>query len=491
MLKERNAALLGVMEGGDLAMKNPPRTALQLAASTSRGLQPKVLHANLIGPNWPERLAALQPVVTGINVGTWGEFVSLCMTVAEIKKNAPTSLVVVGGVYPSAYWKETLEIPGVDILGVGWGDLGWQEITQCIAKEHKVATLSGFQGLYMASEAHPDRVLPLKPVPLARLAQPDYRANLVTLEEYVPPGDNLSTNDMIMYRFGPNVLSALGCDKDCAFCIQTLIHKNDNFGRSHVEQRPPKQVAQELATLIELTGITNMPIFLTSPDSLYDPEYLFALFDELSEQGINGITFGIDAKVSSFIKAMDAYPDLVHRLKGKLHKIILGVESLHPETQNIVGKFTDPLDLIRVLHFCNEIDGLPMVQMIVGFPGDSNETLHESLNGLLFVRNSSPPFIVNVHRASPYPGTTMHMQAVAEGLIEADYLNLPTITAGEACMRTNYLTVDQVTRWVRIFVQSFYSDDYKTRMHTEKTHPLLVPLSGVGAKRALEGEKIR
>lgn len=492
MNPERTCALVGVFQGGDLSRKVPTRTILQLAAYTAPEFQPVAMHINRLGASWPEQLAQHNPLVTAISINTWGEFKRLPDIVAQIKQAVPKTITVTGGVYPSVYHKETLQIPGVDILGIGYGDDGWMKITQILADGKDLQTLHGYPGIYITQKKNPDQVTCLPPIPLKKLKQPNYLAAKPDLGSYV--GDRRSTAiDLVENNIVPNVLSGIGCVERCMFCINTLWQRVGNFGRSPIEMRPPKAIVEEIDTLLELMGSDQLPIYLASPDSFYDRDHFLAIVNELEQQRINQRIFlGLDAKVATFYNAIKEVSDLSERLHGKCHKIILAPETLHPETQNIVGKFTDVEELIICLDFCHDIQALPLVQMIVGFPTDSAETLQYSLDKLLFVRDSSPPFALTVHRATPFPGTDLYTQAIREQLIDpsADE-SIGDLTVGSALMGTKFLSSSQVDGWIDKFIREFYSEDYLKRLTTEAGHSLLLHQARSDLTRAIRGEEMK
>lgn len=460
----KEVVIVGSFEGGVLSYNNPPRAPLQIASATV-GFDPVVLHANKIGKNWAEKLPENSPL-TGVSISTWNEWCSLPQITAQIKKTTPKTKIIVGGKYPTFYTAETLQIPGVDFVARGYGDKAWETITGNFSGGKSIDNLEEV-GIYQSNKILPDnnfRVSP--PKSLKNLPQPAYDSLSPPLESYIDPSSDLS--ELMRLPFGPNILSALGCLSDCTFCMNTLLKGQNNFGRQPVEYRPPALIAEEISILQQKTRLDEIPIFLTNPDSGQNIDHLMTTVEEIEKQRVRAI-LGIDIKVHSLFQALSERPDLdlFTKFKGKLHKIVLGPETFHPETQITIGKETSPDELIACLHFCEEIGALPMVQIIVGFPVDSDETLQYTLNILLKIRDQAPPFILNVHRATPFPGTTLYKEAKILGLIDSD-TSIPDMTSGEMVMRSQYLSQDQLNSWRRKIISEFYSEQYLSRLLSDK-----------------------
>jgi radical SAM superfamily enzyme YgiQ (UPF0313 family) len=452
---------------------------LQIASATS-GFKPVVLHAHRIGKDWADILPEYEAPLTGVSILTWNEWCRLPTIVADIKKKVPKTTIVVGGKYPTTYTKETLQIPGVDIVARGYADAAWSNITSNFSEGRLINNLEK-EGVYRAGKTLPEKpnLTMSLPIPLKDLPQPAYGSLVPSIGSYINDDRYFDLQifdegtEMLMgLPFSPNVLSGLGCLWDCTFCMNTLIKEQNNFGRKPVELRPPGLIVEEIGILQQMTDLDEIPIFLMNPDSGYDPDHLVATVKEIEKQGIQAI-LGIDIRVHSLFKAISERPDLEMEktLKDKLHKIILAPESLHPGTQITIGKETNPDELIATLHFCEQIDALPMVQIIVGFPIDSDDTLQYTLNTLLEIRDQSPPFILNVHRATPFPGTTMFMEAKQMELIEPE-VNIPDLTAGDNIMKSQFLSVQELNNWRRRIVSEFYSREYYKRL-MEDFRPLL------------------
>lgn len=483
--------IVSSMAGGALSTNNPPRGACEIAAYTFEAFEPIVLHVNRLGPKWEEKIGQHQPLVTGISVLTWGEYMMLPDTVAKVKKQSPKTIVTVGGKYPSFNIQKTLAIPGVDIVIAGYGDQAWNDVTKSIADGKSLALLSEFPGVHLPKDEKPLEQIYSPPIPIDQLKQPNYSTIEPAMNTYVNNPQKAATFDLLKKPFTPNILGALGCNWDCTFCINTLLKRLDNFKRQPVEFRPPEQVAEEVKILLNLTGLNEMPIFLMNPDSFLQPEHFFGILEALDGQGLTErVMVGIDVRIDSLFEAMMKYDYslLVKKLANRLHKVVLAPETLHPGIQMMIGKETDPDQLIAALHLTADTGALPLVQIIVGFPQDSDDTLEYSLKTLLQIRDSSPPFLLNVHRAVPFPGTTMWQEAIQLGLIEPNQ-DIPDLAFGKVLMGTQNLTPEEVDAWREKFTNSFYSEEY---IDTCQRDPRILLRNELGNsfRRSLKGEKI-
>jgi anaerobic magnesium-protoporphyrin IX monomethyl ester cyclase len=471
--------IIGGFEGGALSRNNPPRAALEIASATS-GFKPVVFHANRIGESWPEFLPRDNFPLTGVSISTWNEWCQLPEIVAKIKNRTLQTITVIGGKYPTFFPRETLQIPGVDILVRGYGDKAWETLTGYLHDGKPIQDLEE-EGIYRAGQKLPedDKLTLSPPIPLRDLPQPSYGSLVPKVRSYVDRSySDLKTLDekktlLMDASFSPNILSGLGCPYDCTFCVNTLLKREKNFGRSPVELRPPSLIAEEIGLLQRETSVSEIPVFLINPDSTLDPDHLVLTMKEFERRGIQALV-GVDVRIHSLYQALSERPDLEleKNLKGKLFKIILAPETLHSETQITIGKQTDPDELLTALYFCGQIGALPIVQIIVGFPVDNYDSLRYTLEKILEIRDQSEPFVLNVHRATPFPGTTFFNEARRLGFIDQD-TPIPDMTVGPSVVRSQFLSPEELDMWKKSIITAFYSPEYMERIKKDPRPRLL------------------
>ena len=465
-----NCLILQSFLSRDLGLNNPPRTGAQLASYTVDGMNSTVIHVNRYSKVENE-FKVLRPLVTGIGPITYGEFLNLPETIAKVKRNAPGTFLIVGGIYPSLFPETTINIPGIDAIALGYGEKAWQAVTETVLSGRKVKNI---QGVYTADEKIPppgDRQYS-QPIALKNLLQPNYSSLLPKIRTYFPESFMLARNQAIQGT-RPNILGGIGCSDRCIFCINTAIQSRGNFGRQPVELRPPQLIVEETQILLTASGQKEIAVFLANPDSLTDADHFETIINLLDKiDPYKNILIGFDAKIKSLARLINR-PGIANRLQNRIHFISLGAESLSQEILAYIGgKSFSIEELINCIHFCEKINAVPLVQVIIGLPPDTNKTLQESLDQLLFVRDSTPPFVLNTHFADPFPGTLLHDEALQLGLIDPDseIVDFPTINIS---METKILDRSEIVRWKHKFLGEFYTQDYYNRCNADSRGDLL------------------
>lgn len=457
-----------LMQGWEADRDEVPRTIAGLGAYTPN---PKIaLHAKKI--KFKKVISEIQPSAVGLSVTTYKEFALLGEKVAEVNMTVPDAIIVVGGMYPTLFTPQTMSIPGLDIVVRGYGEQSWQTLTDELVilphleKNKRTSLLKkrllGYPGIYFAKNKSLPEDLAMSPrLPLSKIRQPDYSISYPSVSSYFEGKREYSILELDSLKMGVDVLSGIGCDNSCAFCVIAGQRMNDS-SNPIVEVRSAVAVVEEVETLVNLAGVNKLPVFLACPDSFARIDHLVEILDLLQARNLNDrISLTVDAKVRSFYQAINEHPEIIRSLKGRLWRVILGVESLDSSIQEYIGKSVSLDELATILQFSSDAEIIPTVQMLIGLPPDSDQTLQRSLEQLLLLRDSVPPFAVKFHRAVPFPGTIFYSDTVAAGLMNGyEHGTFSEFTVGEALIGTKLLSKEKVTYWIERFVTDFLNRDY-------------------------------
>ena len=266
-----------------------------------------------------------------------------------------------------------------------------------------------------------------------------------------PPYDLMPTKYYCDASFGANanclpVWASRGCPMPCSFyCPHSLA-----VGKK-IRLRPSEDFVNEIEYLNHKFGISS-----------------FILRDQLFSTHPKKVEEICDLIVSKKLRIQwlceqrfDAVDEkLLRRMKkAGCKRLHLGLETGDPELLFRVGKpGTEVAKVKEAVKIIKRTGITPMTHLIVGLPGETNQTLQNTLNLIREVGITR----LNVNIATPYPGTPLYEYARDNGLIEmADWSDL---TSFRSVMRTEELSTADLEEWKKYISERFLGDTFPQRM---------------------------
>ena len=214
-------------------------------------------------------------------------------------------------------------------------------------------------------------------------------------------------NYFIGYLLHPylSLYTGRGCKSRCTFCLwpQTV-------GGHRYRTRSPGHVAEEIKL--------GMSVFPQVREFFFDDD---TFTDDLPraeaiarELGRLGVTWSCNAKANvprSTLKIM--------RENG-LRLLLVGYES---GNQQILYNIKKGMRIDVAKQFtrdCHELGIKIHGTFILGLPGETQETIRETIRFATEIN----PHTIQVSLAAPYPGTSLHRQALENGWLDADHAEL-------------------------------------------------------------------
>ena len=192
-----------------------------------------------------------------------------------------------------------------------------------------------------------------------------------------------------------------GCRSKCTFCLwpQTI--------SGHVYRtRSPESVVAEMRHAKDL--FPEVKEFFFDDDTFTDDR---ARAEEIARGlGRLGIVWSCNAKANVPLETLRILKD------NGLRLLLVGYES---GSQRILNNIRKGIRVERALRFaddCRRLGILVHGTFIVGLPGETRETLDETIR---FARRVDP-YSIQVSLAAPYPGTELYRQAEANGWLVVD-----------------------------------------------------------------------
>lgn len=329
------------------------------------------------------------PDVVGISTTTVAFHRARAVAVA-IKAGYPNIINVIGGPHPTAATEDVLHHPEFDYAVLGEGEESFALLLEMLCNGGDVRTLAGVAW----RDGETITVNPRRPFIADIDALPFPAYDLVTdFSHYNPPPMN--------YRQLPvaNIVTSRGCPNQCTFC------GHSSFGRT-LRQRSPKNIAAEIFHLYRHYRIRE--IAFVDDTFTINTQRIEELFMILDRQGVcfpwtcMSRVNTVDESVLRFMKN-----------HGCWH-ISFGIESGNEDILRRIKKNISLDSVCRVIDICHRLGILTKGFFIVGHPGETIETIEETIRFALEV----PLDDVVVTLNTPLPGTEQCRTADMFGSLE-------------------------------------------------------------------------
>lgn len=333
------------------------------------------------------RLAAWRPDVVGMTAMTM-TLIDVLACAASVRAAAPAATVVLGGPHVHLYPEETIRLPEVDCLVLGEGEAAFAELVEALDRGRPLRTVPGLvweEDGRVARSAERPPVADLDSLPFpARELTPYRRYNSL-----LAAGETVTT-----------LFTSRGCPFRCRFCDRPHLGKA-------FRARSPENVLAEIEACREL-GIRE---FLLYDDTFtVDRDRARRICDLIVQRQLD-IAFDIRARVDTVDE------DLLARLKrAGCQGIHYGVEAGTDEMLRVLNKGIT-LTRVREVFAATRRAGLPtLAYFMIGNPGETREQIESTFR----VARELRPDYVHLTVLTPFPGTEVYRQALAEGVIEGD-----------------------------------------------------------------------
>jgi anaerobic magnesium-protoporphyrin IX monomethyl ester cyclase len=321
--------------------------------------------------------AATGAVCVGITVLTGAPIHDALAVSRAVKADSPSCPIVWGGWHPSLFAKECLADPAVDIVVSGQGEDAFRDIVDRLIAGEAVA---GAQSR------------PLKD--LNEFPAHDY--SLIPVERYF----SLKGTRQVDY------ISSQGCRFRCAFCADPAVFARGWTGLT------PDRIADEVAFLHRQYAMD---------DVAFQDETFFtnaARVDALAEQFLTRqlpITWTATLRADQACRMGDALFAKV--VRSGLRRVMVGVESGSQEMLDRLQKDMKIEQVRATAQMCTRHGIGAIFNFIVGFPGESRESMNATMALAKELRRSNAEFETPIFYYRPYPGNPMATQSAAQGYV--------------------------------------------------------------------------
>ncbi len=319
-------------------------------------------------------------VCLGITVLTGAPIRDALAVSRRVKECRPALPVVWGGWHPSLFPEQCLREQAIDAVVAGQGETAFADAVERLAAGKSPA---GVAGCAFRPADGPPAFNPPRPMrDINELPAHDY--TLAAVETYFRHKG----------RRQFDYVSSQGCRFRCSFCADPTLYQRGWYGLA------PGRVAGELAAHQRKYGFDEVSFqdetFFTSP----------ARVAEIAEAFLKA---GLRAKWTATMRSdqgsrLDDEILALCRRSG-LKRVMIGIESGSPETLRRIRKDITISQVYESARKCARLGIGAILNFIVGFPGEPDESVAQTLDLAAELRAMSPDFEVSIFYFRPYPGT--------------------------------------------------------------------------------------
>lgn len=335
-----------------------------------------------------------------IGLTCYSPFFHVNVSLAKGLKEAGCKIpIIVGGPHITIMKEEAL-LPQFDYAFTGEAEKSFPQFLELYENGGDVSQVKGLihrQNGEIVSNGDPEWVEAPEPTKGSNVGRH------YPLDQFPTPARRLL--DMTKYRLGTTrgrkhftpIQTMRGCPWKCIFCASEALNT------TRVVMRSPESVVAEIKQVTtDFPYITHF-MFVDDVLTLWKT-HITKICDLLNEQGIK-ITF----EGSTRANLVD--DDLIKYLSETgLIRLSFGLETTDPEMRTTMQKKVPMEDYVTANKICDKYGVEAVNSMMIGLPGETRETVRESLK---FLRNAREVKQANFAIAVPYPGTEFHKIATS------------------------------------------------------------------------------
>ncbi len=315
----------------------------------------------------------------------------------KLKELYPDSVILFGGIHPSAAPEEVLGFEHVDYAFRGEGDVMLPEFYKRIKAGRDVRDMKGLSYIDNGEIVHnppSELVLDLDSLPAFAYHR---------FEEH-----------RLRYDLG-FVTTSRGCPHKCVFCSNRVpTGKQYRF-------RSSEKVMEDLTLLREKYGMTR--VFFLDDNFLVHKERLLELAGLIRKKGYHEcMTFDFQGRADQ----VDV-ETMTELYKSGFRGIFIGLETASEEMMSFIDKGETVEQCVNAVRVAKKVGFHVGATFIYGLPGDTHELRMECLR----LSKELDLDMIRYNNATPYPGTRLYDIAKSEGRLKVQgiYENFCSVSA--------------------------------------------------------------
>ncbi|MBU1121281.1 MAG: radical SAM protein [Candidatus Omnitrophota bacterium] len=373
----------------------------------------------------------------------------------EVKKVLPSTKIVVGGLWFSALFEDTLKrYPAIDFVVIGEAEITFFELLQSL--KEGAADFSSIAGLASRNEArvvvgpHRELIKNLDVLPI-----PAY--DLFPMQKYVGHTHWKPFCELLVSR---------GCPGGCVFCYEWSQY-DPRSPRDFVSWRikSAEKILDELEVLNKKYGV-NVIVF---------QDDAFNVSKETVEKVCRGMihreikmNWVILGRADDWVNQLDLIPLMK---EAGMFMGLLGVEVGSDEELKKIGKGVDTHQIVQTIEALRKENIMSIGCFMVGFEDDTEAIVKQRFE----FADQSDPDIFALQFFTPVPGSPIWKKYIDKGWVDLNNLDLRDWDFQHPVVPTNHLSIEDVGRLGSWCMREFFSKTERVaRLFQGSYHDLAV-----------------
>ncbi len=300
-----------------------------------------------------------------------------------LKEKQPAVPIAIGGPHITIM-KEKIFTSEFDFAFISEAEKSWPQLLDHFEKK---MDFSGIKGLIYRSHEE-----------VISTGQPDDVNEIDSLPfpaRHLLPMDQYKMGTMQGRKNFTSIQTMRGCPWKCIFCASEALKTTS------MRVRSPQSVVAEMKHVVSTFGIRHF--FIVDDVMTLWREHITEICDLIDQEQLV-ITF------EGGTRANLIDDELIARLsKSGLIRLSFGLETVDSEMRKTMKKQVPLEHYVKANAICNQHGVEALNSVMLGLPGETRETVQQTLN---FLGNSRDVKQANFSIAVPYPGTEFHDMAV-------------------------------------------------------------------------------
>ena len=417
-----------------VGMRTPPLGLAYIGTAAERvGCEVKIIDSassKITSRRLVDLVVEYKPDVFGVSTTTMGYPEGLTL-VSAVRDLLPDTFTVMGGPHVTFTDEQTLkECPALDVIVRGEGEKTFEELLMARQSGASLSSITGMTYRLNGDILHNDDrefVQDLDSLGFPAL-------HLLPMDTYSISGNRFSC-----------MITSRGCPYSCSFCSSSNL-----FGKQW-RFRSAEHVVAEIEYLKDRFGCSDVEIL--DDTFIVSQKRAERICDLLISKNLNAAPHnngsGIIWSASSRIGMLT--PQLAEKLKeAGCTTLYLGFESASQDVLDSLCKGIKLEDVQKTMKVIHDA-GLQVIgSFIIGCPSDTEETIKQTIR---YARTLSPRY-AQFALLTPYPGTPLYDEAIAQGMIEEKDWRKFTIV--DPILKHPTITPRKLKRYINWAYVSFY-----------------------------------